>query len=371
MGSVRQMTDEDGVVTLTRQYEPYGEELSSTGSGVSSYGYTSEWVDSTTNLIYLRSRFYNPSIGIFASKDAWEGNYFRPLSLNKWTYGYSNPVGYTDHTGLSPQDCITNDNNSRNLTGWLVNEMTAQSNRWPSKPGIGTVVGFSNGLLSSAAFQIAKAALDKLAYGQDITEEGKNWIKRELAAGGGLRMIGYIWWAEMVKDGARWDFKDQIRVNPPGGPGESIMLCESATDCDWYEFSMPGNIFYAYVGRSVGFTEFEIRAGAVYAQQVDPENDPATNDWKPSWSPIGLDQATDEAAIDLGFQMYDLTNGSSNYQTVLNAFRTALKQNKSRLAHRSEPTIPYYTSFPIGLDGPTFPLRYFDGINGIGHFGGD
>ena len=148
-------------------------------------------------------------------------------------------MGYTDHTGLSPQDCITNDNNSRNLTGWLVNEMTAQSNRWPSKPGIGTVVGFSNGFLSSAAFQITKAALDKLAYGQDITEEGKTWIKRELAAGGGLRVIGYIWWAEMVKDGARWDFKDQIRVNPPDGPGESIMLCDSATDCDWYEFSMP------------------------------------------------------------------------------------------------------------------------------------
>jgi hypothetical protein len=101
------------------------------------------------------------------------------------------------------------------------------------------------------------------------------------------------------------------------------------------------------------------------------ENDPATNDWKPSWSPIGLDQATDEAAIDVGFQMYNLTYGTSNYQTMLNTFRTVLKQNKSRLAHRSKPTIPYFTSYPIGSDGPAFPLRYFDGVYGIGHFGGD
>jgi hypothetical protein len=204
-----------------------------------------------------------------------------------------------------------------------------------------------------------------------VTEEGKAWIARELAVGGSLRVVGYLWWKEMVKDGARWDFKDQIKRQPPRGPGESIMLCESEADCDWYEYSMPGNIFYAYVGRVVGFTEFEIRAGAIYAQQKDPENDPEKNDWQPWWSPIGLDQATDVAALELGFQMYHLAKGSSNYQTVLNAFRIALKQNKSKLAQSSEPFITYNVPYPIGLDGPEFPLRFFDGTNGIGFFGGD
>jgi hypothetical protein len=136
-------------------------------------------------------------------------------------------------------------------------------------------------------------------------------------------------------------------------------------------FSMPGNILYAYVGRVVGFTEFEIRAGAVYAQQKDPDNDPEKNDWQPWWSPIGLDQATDVAALELGFQMYHLAHGRSNYQTVMNAFRIALKQNKSRLAHSPEPAELFIPTVPIGLDGPEFPLRSFDGKNGIGFFGGD
>ena len=57
LNSVRQMTDEDGVVTLTRQYEPYGEMLSSTGSGVSMYGFDGEQTDAT-GLQYLRARYY-------------------------------------------------------------------------------------------------------------------------------------------------------------------------------------------------------------------------------------------------------------------------------------------------------------------------
>ena len=50
----------------------------------------------------------------------------------------------------------------------------------------------------------------------------------------------------MVKDGARWDFKDQIKKGSYG-PGTSIQLC-SDEKCDWYEYSMAGNIFYAYMG---------------------------------------------------------------------------------------------------------------------------
>jgi hypothetical protein len=170
----------------------------------------------------------------------------------------------------------------------------------------------------------------------------------------------------MVKDGARWDFKDAIKSRGRG-PGNSIMLCDHET-CDWYEASMPGNIFYAYVGRAAGFTEFEIRAGAVYAQQVDPENDPNTNNW-PWWSPWGLDQATDQAAITLGFQIYNMTHGSSNANVVMSAFKTTLKQHRGWLDHEIPPLRPYFVSYPIGPDGPAFPLGTFDGINGIGPFG--
>ena len=279
-------------------------------------------------------------------------------------YGYDNPIKYTDSSGHFSINCGSDGLNSRNLTDWLVREMTAQSNDWPVWPGIGTVVTTSNWLLDSAVRQIARTAWDKVSQGSDVTKEGKAWIARELAVAGGTRVIGYVWWKEMVKDGARWDFKDQIASKP----GKSIMLCDFKS-CDWYEYSMPGNIFYGYVGRVAGFTEAEIRAGAVYAQQTDPENNPDTNDWKPWWSPIGLDQATDEAAITVGFQVYNMTHGSSNTELVKNAFKIVLQQYKSSLDTAFEPINPYIVKYPIGPDGPAFPLGTFDGRNGIGFFG--
>ena len=42
LGSLRQLTDSDGTVTLTKSYLPYGDELSSSGMGTSSYGFTGE-----------------------------------------------------------------------------------------------------------------------------------------------------------------------------------------------------------------------------------------------------------------------------------------------------------------------------------------
>jgi RHS repeat-associated protein len=369
LGSVRQLAGPYGEVTLTKTYKPYGETLSRAGYSESAFAYTGEAVDSYIKLIYLRSRYYSPQTGRFISRDTWQGNYTRPPSLNKWLYGNANPINYIDPSGKFSESCQVGGENSRNLTGWLVREMQAQSNQWPVWPGMGMLVVNSNSLLDLATKQLVTAAWNKVVDDSDLTEEGKAWVTGELAVGGGLRVVGYVWWKEMVKDGARWDFKDQIKRNPTG-PGESIMLCDNEASCDWYEYSMPGNIFYAYVGRVAGFTEAEIRAGAVYAQLTDPENVPEKNDWQPWWSPIGLDQATDQAAIELGFQMYNLSRGSSDYQTVMEAFRFALKQNKSRLAHNPSPTNFYVAPYPIGLDGPEFPLRFFDGRNGIGFFGG-
>jgi hypothetical protein len=172
-----------------------------------------------------------------------------------------------------------------------------------------------------------------------------------------------LWWAGMVGDGLRWDFKDQIE-DPETGPGESIILCDIG-ECRWYEYSMPGNIFYAYVGRVAGFSEWDIRAGAIYAQQRDPENDPALNDWL-----LGLDQASDQAALELGFMMYNLTYGAADEITVRYAFKTALLVHKDRLAQGSEPLPPYFTTnFPMGPDGPAFPLGHFDGTNIMGWMG--
>ena len=55
LGSVRQMTDETGTVTLARTYDPYGNVTSTGGTSSTSYGFTGETTD-TSGLVYLRAQ---------------------------------------------------------------------------------------------------------------------------------------------------------------------------------------------------------------------------------------------------------------------------------------------------------------------------
>ena len=109
LGSVRQLTDESGAVSLTKSYSPFGEVYNSEGNGASNYGFTGEWVDTYIKLIYLRSRYYAPETGRFITRDTWQGDYTKPLSLNRWNYVEGNPINLTDPSGHCPLlgiDCI-------------------------------------------------------------------------------------------------------------------------------------------------------------------------------------------------------------------------------------------------------------------------
>ena len=77
-----------------------GEVLNSVGNGLSNYGFTGEWTDSYIKLIYLRSRYYSPATGRFLTQDSWQGNYTRPLSLNRWNYVEGNPINFVDPSGF-------------------------------------------------------------------------------------------------------------------------------------------------------------------------------------------------------------------------------------------------------------------------------
>jgi hypothetical protein len=48
----------------------------------------------------LRSRFYSPETGRFQTRDSWQGDYNRPLSLNRWNYVEGNPINRTDPSGF-------------------------------------------------------------------------------------------------------------------------------------------------------------------------------------------------------------------------------------------------------------------------------
>ncbi len=98
LGSVRQLTNNSGEVTLTRRYDPYGKASQSGGSSQTEYGFTGEAADAS-GLIYLRARYYAPADGHFLSRDTWEGDINNPITFNRWTYANANPVNLVDPSG--------------------------------------------------------------------------------------------------------------------------------------------------------------------------------------------------------------------------------------------------------------------------------
>ena len=98
LGSVRQITDASGEITLAKSYAPYGETANSAGSAVSPFAFTGEQQD-VSGLTYLRARYYSSGDGRFLTKDTWMGDYNRPLSLNRWMYVEGNPINLIDPSG--------------------------------------------------------------------------------------------------------------------------------------------------------------------------------------------------------------------------------------------------------------------------------
>ncbi len=100
LGSVRQLVDGPGQVTLAQGTRPFGGSLWQAGSGSSGFGFTGEQVDASTGLVFLRARYYEPGSGRFLSLDPWDGNDEQPLTLSAYLYALANPINVLDPSGL-------------------------------------------------------------------------------------------------------------------------------------------------------------------------------------------------------------------------------------------------------------------------------
>jgi RHS repeat-associated protein len=103
LGTTKALTNSSGVVTDRYLYDAYGNNLGSSGTTQNKYLYTGEQFDSNLGQYYLRDRYYSQSVGRFTRSDKYEGNLFsitNPISSNKYLYGNSNPVTFTDPKGL-------------------------------------------------------------------------------------------------------------------------------------------------------------------------------------------------------------------------------------------------------------------------------
>lgn len=98
--SVRILANGDGELCNSYTFDSYGNTLERTGIAQNEYGFQGELQDET-GLIYLRSRYLDPTTGVFTSMDTYEGTLTEPLSKNLYLFANSNPVKFSDPSGHS------------------------------------------------------------------------------------------------------------------------------------------------------------------------------------------------------------------------------------------------------------------------------
>ncbi|WP_438433975.1 S8 family serine peptidase [Gorillibacterium sp. sgz500922] len=98
-GDVTALTNSGGTVVNKYAYDLWGNPQTTQETVANPFRYSGEYWDASTNLQYLRARWYDPSMGRFLSEDTYEGQIDNPLSLNLYTYVENNPLTRIDPSG--------------------------------------------------------------------------------------------------------------------------------------------------------------------------------------------------------------------------------------------------------------------------------
>lgn len=100
-GDTSALSDQNGSVTGSYRYDSFGNPIS--GSPPEN-GYTGKWQrekDSSTGMIRMGVREYDPVLGRFVSEDLLMGNTTDPLQRNRYNFVKANPLNHYDITGYS------------------------------------------------------------------------------------------------------------------------------------------------------------------------------------------------------------------------------------------------------------------------------
>ena len=92
-GDISKLISTDGSYN-EYEYDAYGNPIADNDHSVNPFGYTGQYTDYETGLIYLRNRYYDTELGIFITEDPAKDG------LNWYAYCGGNPVVFVDLWGL-------------------------------------------------------------------------------------------------------------------------------------------------------------------------------------------------------------------------------------------------------------------------------
>jgi len=108
LGSASLTTDASGNRVGELRYKPYGETRYTWGVTPTGRRFTGQLEESGLGSLYdYGARMYSQSLGRFISADTIVPSPGNPQSLNRYSYGYNNPVKYQDPSGHIPVLALT------------------------------------------------------------------------------------------------------------------------------------------------------------------------------------------------------------------------------------------------------------------------
>jgi RHS repeat-associated protein len=106
LGSVRLTVDDSGTALGSREWDAWGNQRSSTGSGFA-FGWAGEQYDASSDLTYLRARYYSPGTAQFLSRDTMQPNAGGTTGYNPYCYANANPATLSDGTPLDKENACS------------------------------------------------------------------------------------------------------------------------------------------------------------------------------------------------------------------------------------------------------------------------
>jgi RHS repeat-associated protein len=83
----------------SKVYDPFGEVAAINGVSQITVGFQGDYTDPTSGEVWMGARWYDPTGAQFRSRDTVFGELMTPLSLNRYTYGFANPLVFWDPDG--------------------------------------------------------------------------------------------------------------------------------------------------------------------------------------------------------------------------------------------------------------------------------
>ena len=325
LGSTRALVNASGAVTDTTTYDAYGTTIAQTttnasGMGTSnSYWYAGQGLDAATGLYYNHARYYEAAAGRFTSFDTFDGEISDPATLNKYSYGASNPINHIDPSGHDFLGSLLVSVGIGTTLGGIVGAATAPLTGQSLLSGAirGAFLGAAGGALGAISFAAFAAAA-----GPYLSTVGTYWAATFLSGA----TTGSILSAGRSLYDTGGDAEQALRDGLVGAIGGSIFA-----GLGGIVFRAAAPIWLQAQGRIKGFSQQQFsefsqavpQGAGQYSDDVVVQGSRAGGIAKPTSDvdvAVRVNQAEFDALIKQRFT--NVNPGSSKERTMLQAIQT-------------------------------------------------